>query len=47
MEPTNMGQVNMKMGAKGGWHKTFFTDRNSGDNKSCTDKSSVTEKKQV
>jgi hypothetical protein len=47
MQPTNMGQVNMTMHKKGGWYKTFLTGRNSGDDKSCTHKSSVTQKKQV
>jgi hypothetical protein len=45
MESTNKGQVNMTMHTKGGCYKTFLTDRNSGDDKSCTDKGSVTQKK--
>jgi hypothetical protein len=47
MQPTNTGQVNMTVHTKGSWYKTFLTERNSGDDKSCTDKSSVTQKKQV
>ena len=45
MQPANTGQVNMTMHAKGGWYKTFLTDRNSDDDKSYADKSSVTQQK--
>jgi len=47
IQPTSTGQVNMTMYTKGGCYKTFLTGINSGDDKSCTEKSSVTQKKKV